>query len=298
MKNFKTKLILYFILIFISITIVSGCENLIIDNVTSFEIHFIDVDQGDAMLIRTPSGKNILVDSGSQKNSHLLFSYLDKFLIPKFDVVIATHPDGDHIGSMERIIREYNISAFYMPNKAHNTNTFKYMLEALKDYNVNVVEAKEGQIIEIDEDTKIYILHPDDSFYDDNNAYSIVTKVVYKNNSFMLTGDIDHEIEKKLVYKYGDFLKSDILKLAHHGSASSSSKIFVQTVDPIAAIVSAGKNNDYSHPHKEVLQLAKNNDIPLYRTDEQGSIVFYSDGNNLNVNLSTPGSYRYKQTKK
>ena len=285
-------------LIFLITLSLTSCSSILTDETDSFEIHFIDINQGDAMLIRTPAQKNILIDSGSKKNDYLLFSYLNNFFIDSFDIVIATHPDEDHIGSMERIIEEYDISEFYMPDKIHTTNTYKYMLEALKDNNIPVKIAKEGQVIVVDEDTKIYILHPDESFYDDNNDYSIVTKIVYKNYSFLLTGDIDSDIEQKLVNKYNDFLKSDVLKLAHHGSSSSSSKIFLKTVSPLAAIISAGKNNDYSHPHKEVIQNLKSLDIPVYRTDEQGTIVFYANESSLSVNLDSPGSYKYGSYKK
>lgn len=299
MKKLKKKQLKY-ILSILSIILVSISSLLYKENsqIENFQVHFIDVDQGDSILIRTPSNKNILIDSGSKKNSHLLFSYLNKQAIDKFDLVIATHPDEDHIGSMERIIKEYPIDTFYMPEKTHTTHSYQNMLIALKDKNINVKIAMANDKIEIDEDTTIYTLHPNKEVYKDNNAYSIVNKIIYKNHSFLLTGDIDKNVERKLVKEYGSFLKSDVLKLAHHGSASSSSKIFLSTVEPSSAIVSAGKNNDYSHPHKEVLQITKKLNIPLYRTDEQGTIIFNSDGINLSVNQSLPASYKYNKATK
>lgn len=255
------------------------------------EVHFIDIGQGDAILVRTKNGKNMLIDSGSSKESAKLIDYLQTQGIHLLDVVIATHPDEDHIGAMTEVIRKFKISSFYMPNKTHNTMSFEQMISMLKEKKIEVIQAHAGNTIPFDSDTELLILNPDDRVYVDNNNYSIVTKLTYKNNSFLFTGDIDAVNEYNLLVDFPDQLDADILKLAHHGSAGSSAPEFIRAVSPVATVASCGYGNSYGHPHDEVCARLKALGIPLYRTDEQGSIVFYSDGENIQVNASQPGSY-------
>lgn len=255
------------------------------------EVHFIDIGQGDAILVRTKNGKNMLIDSGSAKESHRLIDYLHSEGIQSLDVVIATHPDEDHIGSMSEVIRKFKIGSFYMPNKTHTTLSFEEMIAMLKEKKIEVIQANAGNTIPLDEEIELFIMNPDDRIYTDNNNYSVVTKLTYQKNSFLFTGDIDAVNEYVLISEFGDKLDSDILKLAHHGSSGSSSPDFIRAVSPVAAVASCGIGNHYGHPHKEVSTLLQNLGIPLYRTDEQGSLVFYSDGENIRVNASTPGRY-------
>lgn len=255
------------------------------------EVHFIDIGQGDAILVRTKNGKNMLIDSGSAKESHRLIDYLHSEGIQFLDVVIATHPDEDHIGSMSEVIRKFKIGSFYMPNKTHTTLSFEEMIAMLKEKKIEVIQANAGNTIPLDEEIELFIMNPDDRIYTDNNNYSVVTKLTYQKNSFLFTGDIDAVNEYVLISEFGDKLDSDILKLAHHGSSGSSSPDFIRAVSPVAAVASCGIGNHYGHPHKEVSALLQNLGIPLYRTDEQGSLVFYSDGENIRVNASTPGRY-------
>lgn len=258
---------------------------------TELEVHFIDIGQGDSILVRTPSGKNMLIDSGSGKETDALMYYLSKEGIKKFDIVIATHPDEDHIGSMAKIIESYSIDAFYMPEKSHNTDAFIKMVQSLREKQVTVHKPVADTVLPFDENMELFLLNPSDRVYSDNNNYSVVAKLTYKNNSFLFTGDIDSEVEKDLVHSFGEKLNSDVLKLAHHGSASSSSKKFLESVSPTVAIVSAGIDNKYNHPSRDVLMRLKSMNIPVYRTDEQGNIIIFSDGYKIRSNLSTVGSY-------
>ncbi|MDO5095057.1 MAG: ComEC/Rec2 family competence protein [Peptostreptococcaceae bacterium] len=255
------------------------------------EVHFIDIGQGDSMLVRTVGGKNMLIDAGSGKESDKLIDYLKVEGIKKLDVVIATHPDEDHIGGMARVIKDFEIGSFYMPNRVHNTASFEQMLLNLKDKKVEVLPAHAGEKIPFDPDVELLVLNPDKREYINNNSYSIVTKLTYQNNSFLFTGDIDAVNEYNLLSDYYEQLDSDVLKIAHHGSSSSSSPDFIKAVSPAAGVISCGRDNNYGHPHAEVLKRLKGFGIPIYRTDEQGSIVFYSDGQNIEVNSSTTGSY-------
>lgn len=234
----------------------------------------------------------MLIDSGSKKETAKVIDYLDEQGIVALDIVIATHPDEDHIGAMSEIIKKFDIKAFYMPNKVHNTVSFEQMIDMLKSRKIPVFEAIAGNELYFDEGVQLLVLNPGERIYIDNNSYSIVTKLTYGSNSFLFTGDIDAVNEYALISDFGDVLDSDVLKLAHHGSSSSSAPEFIQIVSPIAAVASAGIGNNYGHPHQEVCQLLQAYGIPLYRTDEQGSLVFYSDGQNIRVNASEPGSYR------
>lgn len=255
------------------------------------EVHFIDIGQGDAILVRTKNGKNMLIDSGSGKESHRLIDYLQTQGVQMIDIVIATHPDEDHIGGMAEVIRKFGIGSFYMPNKVHHTMSFEQMISMLKEKKIRVIKANAGETIPFDNDTELLILNPDDRIYVDNNNYSVVTKLTYKNNSFLFTGDIDAVNEYNLLADFGEQLDADILKLAHHGSSGSSAPEFIRMVSPVAAVASCGAGNSYGHPHDEVCARLKAYGIPLYRTDEQGNIVFYSDGENIRVNSAKPGSY-------
>lgn len=255
------------------------------------EVHYIDVGQGNATLIRTLNGKNMLIDAGSFDSQEKLEEYLHAQGIKKLDVVIATHPDEDHIGGMANIIQNFEITDFYMPNKVHNTASFEQMISLLKRKQIPVHQALAKDIIAFDPDMEILVLNPDDRQYIDNNSYSIATKLTYNKNSFMFTGDIDAVNEYNMIAAFGELLDSDVLLLAHHGSSSSSAPDFIRAVSPQAAVASAGNKNPYGHPHKEVRLMLQSFGIPLYRTDEQGSIVFYSNGENISVNASNPGSY-------
>lgn len=252
------------------------------------EVHFIDVGQGDATLIRTPSGKNMLIDAATKSKSALVSDYIKSEGVKKLDVVIATHPDEDHIGGMTDIIKKFDIGTFYMPNKMHNTITFEHMLVLLKKENILVSEALSGNIIPFDEEMELLVLNPENKDYPNNNAFSIATKLTYQDTSFLFTGDIEAINEYAMINNFGENLQSKVIKLAHHGSNSSNSPDFLKTVRPVAAVVSCAYNNQYNHPSESVLKTLKNLGIPLYRTDLQGSIVFFSDGKTINVNQTSP----------
>lgn len=255
------------------------------------EVHIIDIGQGDAILVRTTNGKNMLIDAGSSKESDKLIHYLQSEGIKRLDVVIATHPDEDHIGGMTSVMENYEIGSFYMPNRVHNTLSFEQMISMLKDKRIEVLQTHAGETIPFDEETELFVLNPDDRNYIQNNSYSIVTKLTYHDNSFLFTGDIDAVNEYNMLSAYYDKLDADVLKIAHHGSSGSSSPDFLKAVSPVASVVSCGRNNNYGHPHAEFLNRVKALGIPLYRTDEQGNIVFYSDGTHIRVNTDSPGTY-------
>ncbi|MBK1813685.1 MBL fold metallo-hydrolase [Clostridium sp. YIM B02505] len=282
------------IIIILSLSLfIAGCSNSKTNTNTSnasntlisekLVVHYIDVGQGDSILIQTKE-KNFLIDAGPKENEDKLLSYLKKLNIKRLDYVIATHPHEDHIGGMTNIIKAYDIGKFYAPKVTNTTKTFQNMMLALKDknMNVNVLKPGMGGNIDLGENTKVEVFSPNSSKYDDLNNYSPIIKVTYGKNSFLFTGDAEKLEENEVLQKKYD-IKADVLKVGHHGSSSSTGRDFLSKVSPSIAVISCGKDNDYGHPHKETLKTLGDGKVKVYRTDVSGTIVIISDGNNVTV---------------
>lgn len=252
-------------------------------------IHFIDVGQADSILVQQGSS-TMLVDAGNNDDSDLVVNYLKENGVKRIDYLIGTHPHEDHIGGLDKVIDEFDIGKIYMPKVTSNTKTYEDVLKAIKSKNLKISSPTPGFEFKIG-DASCTILAPNSKEYDNLNEYSIVTKVVYKDTSFMLTGDAGSISEKEMIGKGYD-LSADVLKLGHHGSSSSTTKTFLDKVNPKYAVVSAGKDNDYGHPHKTTMDKLKSRGIKLYRTDESGTIICTSDGKTIKFNAD-PGSYSY-----
>lgn len=273
-------------LLLIILSLFTSCHNsksvensLNIQNNNIIRISYIDVGQGDSELIQV-NGKNLLIDAGTNESTNKVISYLDKQKVKKLDYVVATHPHEDHIGGMAAVIKKYDIGQFYAPKKLTNTKTFENMINALKSKNLKVNVARAGVEFDLGKDVKCEMLAPNNNNYEDLNNYSAVIKVTYKDSKFLFTGDAQKLSEKEILSENYD-LSSDVLKVGHHGSTSSSSKAFLDKVTPKISIISCGKNNDYGHPHKETLNEFEKRKIQVYRTDVDGTILLISDGNKI-----------------
>lgn len=243
-------------------------------------VYFIDVGQGDGILIKTPDGKTILVDSGPAEAQEKFISFLKSKSVQEIEYAFFTHPHADHIGNAERVLKEFKVKNVYMPDATTTTKTFTNMLNELeKQKDIKVTQAKAGQKISIGE-VKIDILSPSKSKYSDLNEYSIVFKLTYKEKSILFTGDAYIANEKEMIAAGYD-LKADILKVGHHGSDSSTSDEFLNVVKPEYAVISCGKDNIYDHPHKSTRDRILNADIRLFRTDYDGTITLYSNGTEI-----------------
>jgi competence protein ComEC len=282
----KKVLTLYFLLI---VLIISGCSKKEATQ-SSFNrnpiysekdllIHYIDVGQGDAILLQV-NNKNLLIDSGPESSSDKVTSYLKDQRVKQLDVVLATHPHEDHIGSMDSIIRSYKILEFYAPKKTASSKCFESMIKALKNKGLKINIAKAGTALNLGNNISADILSPITTNYDEINNYSAVLKVTYGSTKFLFMGDGETLVENELIASKQD-LSANIIKLGHHGSNSSSSLTFLNKVSPSYAIISCGKGNDYGHPHKETLSNLKLKEITTYRTDLNKDILFKSDGTNI-----------------
>jgi len=236
-------------------------------------IHYIDVGQGDATLIQI-NNKNLLIDSGPDKKAYL---YLKKLGIKTLDYVVITHPHEDHIGGLNYIIKNIDIKKYYLPKVISSSESFKNMLQSLRSKNLKVSTGKAGIKIDLDKNLSLLMLSPVNDFYTEINHYSIVLKLNFIETSFLFCGDSEIINEEEILSK-GYNIDSDIIKIAHHGSNSSTSENFLKEVSPKVAIISTGKGNEYGHPHKETLLKLKKKNIQLFRTDIEGSLVLESDG--------------------
>lgn len=246
------------------------------------QLHVIDVGQGDSTLIMSKDGI-VLVDAGPGSAEDSLVEYLKDVGITTIDYAIFTHPDEDHIGGADVVINNFEVKNVIMPNATKTTKTFEKMIEAIEQSNANVIEATSGASYTLG-DIAFRILAPNKASYSATNNYSVVVKLTYGNNTFMLTGDAESESESEILAKYpASELRADFLKVGHHGSSTSTSTAFLTAVSPSIASISCGEDNKYNHPHRETIEKLQGANIKVYRTDLLSTIVFVCDGNTISV---------------
>ena len=270
----KSKSLIKIFLIFLLLIYVNGCSD-----EKLFSVHIIDVGQGDSIFIQTLENKRILIDAGDEEAEHTVYSYLKRKGVKKIDVLIATHPDTDHIGSMDYIIDKFKISHFYMPEAKTDSEAFYNLLDSCKDKNLKIEYLTKGDVLKIDSSTSMEILSPS-TITDKNNLNSIVSLLNYKGYEFLFTGDAEKENESEILSSC-NLPDIEFLKAGHHGSSSSSTDEFIAKLKPEAVAISCGYNNDYGHPHRSVLDTFRENGSVVYRTDKNGTLVFYCDENGI-----------------
>ena len=239
------------------------------------EFHFIDVGQGDCSMF-FDKNSTVVVDAGTTESGEATLEYIRRYT-DTLDYLILTHPHEDHIGGAAELIEGLRVKNVLMTDAASDTYTFTHLLDVIESGNVNVMQAKAGEQLEAG-GMKITVLAPLSAF-DNYNNYSMVVRIDYGAVSAVVTGDAEKASDRLMLKKWGSAgLRADVLKLAHHGSSTSTSKNFLEAVDPKWAVISCGKNNSYGHPHAETLALLSEFDIPYVRTDELGTVVFKTDG--------------------
>ncbi len=252
-------------------------------------IDFIDVGQGDSILIRQGDA-TMLIDGGTSECKDSLLSFLQSENIDKFDYIIGTHAHEDHIGSLDDVVNTYDFDTILFPKSSTTTKTFENLVLAVKAKNKQFTAPEVGKVYELG-DAVFQILAPNADSYASLNNYSIVIKLAYGDNTFLFTGDAESISESEMMDKGMD-LSADVLKIGHHGSTTSTSKKFLEQVNPKYTVISCGRNNTYNHPTKTTMDKLKEANIPVYRTDEEGTIECVSDGTTITFNVE-PGTYSY-----
>ncbi|MGN9163454.1 ComEC/Rec2 family competence protein [Clostridium sulfidigenes] len=281
--NKKKKVLSLFLTLIIIVLNIVGCQpvnnNLDLNDVMI--VHYIVVGQGDSILIQV-NDKNLLIDAGSGSSEDDVVNYLNKNNIKKLDYVLATHPHEDHIGGMDEVIENFEVGEFYSPKVAANTKTFKNMINELNKKNLKIKIVAEGMSDEFNlgEGAEVEVYTPMKGLYGELNNYSPIMKVSYGETSFLFTGDAEREAELEAISSVEN-LKSDVLKVGHHGSSLSTTEKFLEKVDPEVGVISVGEGNKYNHPTDETLSRLNDKSIKTYRTDIDGTVVIKSDGENI-----------------
>lgn len=245
----------------------------------NLKVRFLDVGQGDSVYVVTPDGYELLIDGGPSAAVLGKISKYKSFFDRSIDMVLATHYDTDHIGGLVDVLSRYEIDWIIESGATSDTPAAQAFDLAVDNEGAKIIKAQSGQVIKLGAYVTLKIFSPlGDAGNWESNTASAVVQVVYGDIELMLTGDAPLSIEEYLVDYYRSELESEVLKLGHHGSKTSSSENFIKTVAPKYAVVSAGKNNRYGHPHQEVVERVLNNNISLVSTIDSGTITFVSDG--------------------
>ncbi len=249
------------------------------------KVVYLDVGQGDAIYIEAPNGMQMLIDGGPDAKLLSSLSKVMPFADRSIDVVLSTHLDMDHIGGLPLLMDNYKVSNIIENGAKSDTKIATILEDKILKKKINKVIARRGMKIILDEKRNIYfdILFPDrDVSSLESNDGSIVGKLIYGKESFMMTGDASRYTENLIEWnENNETIKSDVLKLGHHGSHTSNSELWLEKVKPEIAIISVDKNNKYGHPHKDILDRLTFLHIPYLSTADKGNIVFETDGNIL-----------------
>jgi competence protein ComEC len=239
---------------------------------------FLDVGQGDAIFIQTPSGRQVLIDGGPSETQVLsqLGSRMP-FWDRSLDLVVLTHPDSDHINGLVSVLERYQVDMVIHRRIEMDSETYDYWLALVEAEGAAVYWGEAGLRLMLDTGLEMVVLHPGVEVWEGVNDNSVVTRLTYGQVSLLLTGDIEAEVERALVGAHRDApLQSTVLKAAHHGSCSSTTQEFLEAVGPEVVVISVGADNRFGHPCGEVLERLQ--DMPTYRTDEHGTVEIVSDG--------------------
>lgn len=256
--------------------------NHLAENNGNLTAYFLDVGQGDSALF-VFNNKTILIDAGETDMGDRVVADLDRLGVTRIDLLVATHPHSDHIGGMQRVLAAFPVGRVLDTGLPHPSSIYENFLKTLDRKNIPYTLAEQGQTIDIDPSLRILVLPPPaQRFGDDPNTNSVVLRISYGTIDFLMTGDAGGEAEDALV-KSGYALDAEILKVGHHGSEYSTSKAFLDRVNPEVAVISVGEGNPYGHPHRKTLDALGAAGIRVYRTDQDGTVRIQSDGVSYSV---------------
>ena len=252
---------------------------------TNVTIKFIDVGQGEAILIALPE-KTMLIDAGPTGSAPKIAQVLQELGRDKIDYLVATHPDEDHIGGMADVISSTQIGTIYAPNKTNNTATYRKFLAAIQNNNLQITLAEAGTIIDQIDSYKLEILWPKkDANFPETNDYSIIIKLTVGNKTFLFTGDAP--TNAILNSNPGHI---DVLKLSHHGSRTGTTEVLIHKLSPTYAVLSYAVDNPYGHPMQSVLNALRKHSVEVWGTGANGTITITCDGTNIDISGEKPGT--------
>lgn len=244
-------------------------------------VYYLDVGQADAAVLLC-DGAVMMIDGGNSADSDFIYAWLKQHDIDHIDAMVCTHTHEDHVGGLSGALNYASVDVAYAPVQEAQTKVFENFVYYLDQQEVSITVPEAGDTFDLG-GAQVEILGPVEE-YSDTNDTSLVLRVTYGQTSFLFTGDMETTAEEDLLDAYWD-LSADVLKVAHHGSDTSSSLEFLQAVDPDYAVISVGVGNDYGHPSPEVLERLEGLGLPVYRTDELGTICCVSDGQTVNFSF-------------
>ncbi|ACZ37719.1 ComEC/Rec2 family competence protein [Sphaerobacter thermophilus] len=254
-------------------------------------IAFFDVGQGLSVGIITADGRSLLYDMGDREDAvdSVILSFFREHGIERLDYVVSSHPDQDHIGELATVLRRIPVGTYLDPAIENTNRAYLRGLQVVEEKGIPAQRARRGDAFELGERTRVEVLWPEPPFITDSdgevhdNNNSVVLRVIDGDVRILLTGDIEEEAEEELLALDPSALRADLLQVAHHGSNSSSTMPFLDAVGARTAVISAGADNSYGHPHRETMQRLREAGMTVYRTDVDGTVVFVSDGTQIQL---------------
>ncbi|MFC1678150.1 ComEC/Rec2 family competence protein [Patescibacteria group bacterium] len=253
---------------------------------TELEVDFLDVGQGDSILIKTPFGQNVLIDGGEDNSVIRELSKNLPWFDRTIDLMILSHPHGDHVDGLNEVIKRYQVKKILYTGVVYSTPGYIAWLELIRDNKIPLSIIDRPQKITLGQECYLDIMYPLKNLLGQEvnnlNNSSIVVKLVYKDIKYLFVGDAETEVEKELLNIQAD-LSAQVLKVGHHGSDTSSSEEFLEAVNSKIAVISVGKDNSFGHPSRRIIKRLERLGVQIFRTDELGTIKIASNGENIEI---------------
>lgn len=263
---------------------------------TTLQVRILDVGQGEAILIRTQTG-DTLIDTGDVDEQVKLRQELESARVTSIDKLILTHPHADHIGGTSVLFADYAVKEVYDNGEPTTTKLYRTYLKTIKEKGIPYRNLKDGDVLDLGGGVHLEIISPTEAMVEAStrekgkrnlNINSVTARLVYGDFTMLLTGDAEKETETSILERYDKAaLSCDVLKVAHHGSKTSSSAQWLRATKPSAAVISCGKDNDYGHPHDVTIKKLEKIGAKIYRTDTDGTITVTSDGKTYDIRTGT-----------
>ena len=267
-----------------------GADTTPLEDGDTLEVHYIDVGQGDSILIRQGE-QSMLIDAGNNNKGTAVWSYLLHQNVDHLTYAIGTHPDADHIGGMDVVLYKIDCDTVMLPACASNTKTYDELIQTIGQREQTVVTPKQGQIYTLGKASFQILTDTDKDYGDNTNDFSLAFRLTFGDTSFLFTGDAEKAAEQDMIAS-GLTIQSDVFKAAHHGADTANTEDFLTAVHPTYCVISCGEGNSYGHPRAGVLNQLRAMGVKVFRTDEQGTIVATSDGSTITWNTSPSESWQ------